>query len=367
MTVLAASLGKASWYLTRGTGVVSLLLFTAVMVLGILGQQRVSIGERWPRFALDTLHREISLLAVAVLVVHILTSVLDGFAPITLLNAVIPFGASYRPLWLGLGALAIDLMLAVIITSLVRRRLGYGAWRTVHWLAYLSWPVAVLHGLGTGTDAKEWWMLGLTAICIAAVAGTALVRVARESALTPGRRTTGFGVTIAVCLGIALFALAGPLQPHWAKRAGTPAALLGAGSGTTVRTATVRAAGSTAAGAQSVPFAANLQGTLKRTNRPGGQVLDFLLTVSGGAHGELRIRLAGKPVGGGGVSMVGSQVDLAVAGLPTAAEGRVVALDGGNLAARVRSSSGTLDLRIALGTGPGDQISGQLQVDRAAG
>ena len=242
-----------------------------------------------------------SLLVVGFLVVHIAHRVLDGFAGIALLAAVVP-GATptgrsgsgsapgvrpaARPGGHQPGAAA-------------PRATAPGApstgWRTCRGRSRSSTdsvpaPTPRRGGFSDSSDLHR-------AVLIA------LVRVARESALTPGRRTTGFGVTIAVCLGIALFALAGPLQPHWAKRAGTPAALLGAGLGTTVRTATVRAAGSTAAGAQSVPFAANLQGTLKRTNRPGGQVLDFLLTVSGGAHGELRIRLAGKPVGGGGVSM----------------------------------------------------------------
>ena len=91
---------------------------------------------------------------------------LDSFAPIRLIDAVIPFASTYRPLWLGLGALSFDLLIALVVTSLVRRRLGYRAWRTIHWLAYASWPVAVFHGLGTGSDTKVWWMLALTAACV---------------------------------------------------------------------------------------------------------------------------------------------------------------------------------------------------------
>src|SRR5205807_8424001 len=90
------------------------------------------------------------------------------------------FAATYRPLWLGLGALSFDLLLALVATSLLRRRLGYRGWRAVHWLAYASWPVAVLHGLGTGTDTKLWWMLALTAACVAAVAVALLVRIGRS-------------------------------------------------------------------------------------------------------------------------------------------------------------------------------------------
>src|SRR4029077_18087593 len=108
--------------------------------------------------------------------VHVATSVLDKFAPIKLIDAVIPFASSYRPLWLGLGALSFDLMVALVVTSLLRRRLGYRPWRAIHWIAYASWPVAVLHGLGTGSDVKSWWELGVTIACVAAVVIAALVR-----------------------------------------------------------------------------------------------------------------------------------------------------------------------------------------------
>ena len=175
---------SAYWYLARGTGAVALVLLTASVVIGILGSVRV-VTARWPRFAIDAVHRDVSLLVIVVLVIHIVTSVLDGFAPITLLDGVIPFVSPYRPLWLGLGTLAFDLLVAIAVTSLVRRRLGYRAWRTVHWLAYASWPVAVLHGLGTGSDVKQWWMLALTVICIVAVLAAVWTRIAHVSSDQP--------------------------------------------------------------------------------------------------------------------------------------------------------------------------------------
>jgi methionine sulfoxide reductase heme-binding subunit len=157
--VLAAAGPSPLWYLTRATGAVALLLLTASVVLGILGAVRFG-SPRWPRFLTAGLHRNLSLLVLALLAVHILTAVLDSFAPIGLKDAVVPFVSAYRPLWLGLGALAFDLLLALAATSLLRRRLGYRAWRSVHWLAYGSWPLALTHGLGTGSDAKVGWMLG---------------------------------------------------------------------------------------------------------------------------------------------------------------------------------------------------------------
>ena len=142
---LAATGGSAYWYLTRSTGAVALLLLTAAVALGVVDVRRWST-PRWPRFVVDSLHRNVSLLAMAFLALHIVTSVLDSFAPISLLDAFVPFAGSYRPFWLGLGAVAFDLLLAVTITSLLRQRMGYASWRAIHWLTYASWPIALLHG-----------------------------------------------------------------------------------------------------------------------------------------------------------------------------------------------------------------------------
>ena len=158
---LAVVGGSAYWYLTRSTGVVGLLLLTLAVALGVVDVRRLST-PRWPRFALDTLHRNVSLLAMAFLAVHVLTAVLDSFAPISIVDAVVPFAGSYRPFWLGLGALSLDMLLAVTISSLLRRRLGFASWRAIHWLTYASWPIALLHSFGTGTDVKSGWLLALS-------------------------------------------------------------------------------------------------------------------------------------------------------------------------------------------------------------
>src|SRR5271154_6257692 len=165
MNALLASAGpSAYWYLTRSTGAVALLLLTFAIALGVIDVRRLST-PRWPRFLVDSLHRNVSLLAMVFLAIHILTSVLDSYAPISLLDAFIPFGSSYRPFWLGLGAISFDLLLAVTITSLLRQRMGFATWRAVHWLTYASWPIALLHGLGTGSGVKSTWLLGLSILC----------------------------------------------------------------------------------------------------------------------------------------------------------------------------------------------------------
>ena len=226
MIPLATASGPSIyWYLTRSTGAVAMLLLTISIVLGVLDVQRWST-PRWPRFVIDSLHRNVSLLALVVLVLHILTSVLDSFAPIGLLEAFIPFIGSYRPFWLGLGAVSFDLILAVIITSLLRQRMGYSSWRAVHWLTYASWPIALLHGLGTGSDVKSSWLLLLSVACAAAVVAAVLARVVAGWPEHVGTRGAAIGGAGAFSLFLVLWLPHGPLGSEWARRSGTPPALL---------------------------------------------------------------------------------------------------------------------------------------------
>jgi methionine sulfoxide reductase heme-binding subunit len=225
---LAASGPSADWYLTRSTGAVALLLLTGAVCLGILDVRRWS-SPSMPRFVVDSLHRNVSLLALAFVGVHVITSVLDSFAPISLVDAFVPFVGSYRPFWLGLGAVSFDLMLAVIITSLLRARLGFNAWRTVHWLSYASWPVALIHGFGTGSDVNSAWLMIVSVLCVLAVLAAVLLRVlGRGPGAVIGAR--GRGVVIGALGGFSLFLAvwlpSGPLGAEWARRSGTPSSLL---------------------------------------------------------------------------------------------------------------------------------------------
>lgn len=156
------------WFATRGAGVVSLLLFTAVMCIGIVTTMRWQ-STQWPRFLTAELHRSLALMSVVFLVVHIVTAIVDPFTHLGLAAAVVPFASSYRPLWVGLGVVSVDLGLAVLATSLLRAHVGPRLWRAIHWLAYGSWPLAMLHTIGSGSDAKATWMLAIDVICGGAV------------------------------------------------------------------------------------------------------------------------------------------------------------------------------------------------------
>ncbi|HXR26255.1 MAG TPA: ferric reductase-like transmembrane domain-containing protein [Candidatus Baltobacteraceae bacterium] len=172
------------WFATRGAGTVSLLMLTSVVALGVLSVYRWQASS-WPRFLTAGLHRNLALLALVFLGIHIVTAIVDPFTALGLAAAVIPFASSYRPLWVGLGVIAVDLLVALIVTSLVRARLGQRAWRAVHWLAYACWPLALAHGIGSGSDAAAPWMLALDALCIGTVGIAVFLRLLLVRAGSP--------------------------------------------------------------------------------------------------------------------------------------------------------------------------------------
>jgi methionine sulfoxide reductase heme-binding subunit len=154
------------------TGVVSMVLLTAVVVLGVLVNRQGRLPGL-PRFAGLSLHRYLSLLAIGFLAVHIVTAVADPFAGIRLAAAIVPLASASRPVWIGLGAASFDLMAALILTSLLRRHIGRRAWRAMHWLAYACWPAALAHSIGSSPDMRSGRLLDLTVGCILAVLAAA--------------------------------------------------------------------------------------------------------------------------------------------------------------------------------------------------
>lgn len=223
----------ALWYLTRGTGAAALVLLTLTLVLGVVNVERFA-SPRVPRFVVDGWHRTVSLLVCVLLAIHIGTTVLDGYAPIRLVDAVVPFVSAYRPLWLGLGALALDLLVALIVTSLLRGRIGVRVWRAVHWAAYACWPVAFLHALGTGSDIRPGWMTYLALGCAAVVVAAVAVRLGDRR--TPGRLRAGAAAVVAIsAAALGVWLPSGPMARGWPQKAGTPASLIG-GRHTTGRT-----------------------------------------------------------------------------------------------------------------------------------
>ena len=168
------------WFASRGSGVVSLILATAVVCLGFLTVARWQ-RPAWPRFLTAELHRRIALLSVVFLAIHIITAVLDPYTSLGLVAAVVPLASSYRPVAVALGVISVDLIAALVVTSLLRERIGHRVWRAVHWVAYGAWPLALLHGLTAGTDAFTPWLLAVEIACCAAVTAALAWRIAAGS------------------------------------------------------------------------------------------------------------------------------------------------------------------------------------------
>jgi sulfoxide reductase heme-binding subunit YedZ len=179
IAALTGSQSKEVWYLMRGTGLVSLVLLTFTLAAGIAGVRRWS-RPGWPRALVAFLHRNLALLAVVLLAVHITTAIIDPYVSIGWLAAIVPLASHWKSIWVGLGALALDVMIALVVTSLVRAHLSHRVWRTVHWLAYAAWPLAVVHGFESGTDSSTGWARGVYVASIVIVAAALAWRLSRR-------------------------------------------------------------------------------------------------------------------------------------------------------------------------------------------
>ena len=218
-------MSHAFWFVNRGSGVVLVAVLTLSTVLGVLATSGGS--RRWPRFAMQSLHRNVSLLACGLLLAHAVTPVLDAYvnhyAPITWLDVAVPFLSAYKPLALGLGTLALDLIAIAVVSSLARHRFSRRAWFGLHLLTYVSWALGVVHGFLIGSDARTAWGLGVTVASVVAVAVAVVVR------LLPGRsgtRTAPAGGSVAAPLAVLEPEPQLPPAPeHGRRRAGRRAAV----------------------------------------------------------------------------------------------------------------------------------------------
>jgi methionine sulfoxide reductase heme-binding subunit len=149
-----------TWYLARAGGMLAYLLLSSSVVVGLLLSGKAH-GKRWPRFALEDVHRFLGLLTGTFVVVHGGALLLDGYLPFSLGQLVIPGIAPYRPLAVSLGVVAAELLVALAVTNHYRKRLSYRFWRRAHYLNFAVWLLALVHGLTAGTDALTTWALVL--------------------------------------------------------------------------------------------------------------------------------------------------------------------------------------------------------------
>lgn len=348
--------GQAMWYFTRGSGSVALVLLTASFVLGILTMTGWS-SQSMPRMVVEGIHRSISLLVLAFVALHVATSVLDGFVTIRWIDAVVPFQASYRGVWLGLGAVSFDLLLALTITSLLRHRLGFRTWKAVHWLAYVSWPVAMVHALGAGSDVHGAWFLLLAVVCAAAVVGTTAWRVLTRMPEQVWARVGAVTALIAVPVAILGWAYTGPLQPK-----STSAAAATTGAGGQVAPGTPAATSPFAAG-----FSTTFEGTMTQTpaGSGGAVTLDVTASITSPAPARVHIVIQGREVDDGRVSVSSATVTLTPQG-GAAWTGTAGTVQNGVLAVTLSDGSSQISTTIGLqGTG-GTTVTGTIDATPGA-
>lgn len=366
---------QALWFATRSTGVIALVLLTASLVLGILTSTRFA-RPTMPRFVTMGLHRNVSLLVLVFLGLHIATSVADTYAPVSWLDAVVPFAGAYRPLWLGLGAVSFDLLLAVTVTSLLRNKVGYPTWRWVHWASYACWPTAVVHGVGTGTDTKLPLNLAVTGGCVLAVMIALWYRLATGWPDHLGVRASSVVLSVALPAVAVGWMINGPLASGWARRSGTPVSLLAhpgpASSSAAVASSTPPNSAGTAPSAQRLPpapFTAALSGSVSQSapNANGEIAIRLHAITSGGASGVLDIVLNGMPSSAGGVNLTGSHVSYGSAAEPSQFTGQLTDLRGDLLTISMRDRSGrVLALAVTVSIN-GAQLTGQLSAGAGGG
>jgi hypothetical protein len=230
----------------------------------------------------------------------------------------------------------------VTITSLIRPRIGYRGWRATHWLAYASWPLALVHSYGTGSDPKAHWMLVLTALCVVVVLAAVIARVSAGWPRQLPIRVSALGAAALFPLGLVAWLLPGPLASGWATRAGTPAPLLA--SARTTATMSGRAPASpsrSASGPRPLAVSARFPGRVRQHELgPGAAVVDISLVVADPSLRHVHIRIEGQAIPGGGVAMSDSQVSAGPASNPDRYSGRVTALAGGTIQASVADATG---------------------------
>jgi predicted ferric reductase len=169
--------GTSTWDFTRASGFTGyLLLWLSVcggMVTGFRGVPAFFGSARWVE-----LHRMVAVLAASFVAAHLLGLLLDPFMPFSPVELLVPFASEYRPVWVGLGTLAMWLLAVVLITTALFSRLRWRRWHLVHLLSYPCYLLAFLHGVMSGTDSGATPALLIYAGTAALVAALTVYRIA---------------------------------------------------------------------------------------------------------------------------------------------------------------------------------------------
>ncbi len=341
MILLAVTAPSPLWYISRGAGFVGLALLGAIAVLGLMTASQTRLSARLPRFITVETHRSLSLLAVVVLSIHIITAMMDPFVPITLLDVFVPFVSTYRPLWIGFGAIAIDIGIAVLVTSLIRIKMKQRTWKIVHLLAYIAFFASIVHGLGTGSDSR--FLLGKVFYLVvgAAFLITAWIRILDKTEAGSSKRILFGALAVIAPLSVVGFSVIGPFKTNWAKRAN--AGISGVFSQSTVTTPIALTKNLNALSSVSIPsnFTSNWSGSITESAQNSqGELALRLMGPLGSLKGyDLVVTLVGVPADQG-LSMSSSIVEVVSKSGNVAYNGQVTSLNNGAIGFSIKDNSG---------------------------
>ena len=364
ITVLAAIGGnpKFLWYMTRATGIIAIVLLGMVVILGMVTATKAA-PKGFAKFLVPDLHRRLSITAAAFLGVHIITALLDSFVHIGLVASIVPFVATYRPVWVGFGAIAFDLLLIVIATSVVRHRFSQGPWKKIHYLSWLVVTFALFHAIGTGSDARVGLVEVIYIVLVAVVALAAIFRTATDAQLRKLAKIGGSAVIVAVPVLALGWSLKGPLRTGWASASSSFSLL------PKVTTTTAATSGSSAGGPLSNGFVwpvnGGVRGTVSIANGSSGT---STVTLSGDVSGTadvVTVRLVGQ-VQQGSLVLQGSSVAIGTASAPNTYTGAVAQAGGSTLVLSLHGAQGSVTGALAVSIN-GTTFSGVLQAPAALG
>lgn len=346
-----------TWDTARAGGLISYVLLTTAVALGLVLRNRWQ-STRWPRLVTNDLHGYVSLLALVFIAVHVVAVAIDPFTHFGLTAVLLPFASHYRPVWMSLGIVALYLLLAVWVSSRLRRRIGHRLWRQIHVLAFAVYGAATLHGLGTGSDTRTIWAGALYAASVALVGSLLAVRLLAPAGRDARRRPLVASAAAVVVLVAAAWSLGGPFAPGWSARAGGAAvhAAVAAPPGSVPRRVPARRPTSVVR----VPFTARYAGhvTVDPVNDRGRVTVRIDGALSGATKDHLEILIHGIPLEDGGVAMEQSRVRM---GTTTPLyRGEITSLTGTRLVAAVRSPHQHLRLGLVLRIDRDGSVVGQV-------
>jgi DMSO/TMAO reductase YedYZ heme-binding membrane subunit len=335
-----------TWDTARAGGFAAYILLSLAVSVGLVLRNRWQT-PKWPRLITNELHGYLSLLALVFIVVHVLAVLVDPFTHFGLAEVLVPLVSHYRPVWMGLGIVALYLLLAVWVSSRLRSRIGYGMWRRIHVLAYGVYVAATIHGLGTGSDTRSVWAPIVYASSVVVVGGLAarrlLVPAARGQRRRPALAAVGGGIVVLA----TVWAVAGPLAAHWGARAGGVTGRRSSVSTQRAQSLTTKLTRARS-GTVRTPLRASFRGSMdvQPVDASGRLTIRIDGALRGGTRDHLEIYLQGVPLEEGGVAMERSRVRM---GAETALyHGEIVGLRGSQLVASLHSARQDIRLAIAL-------------------